>query len=115
MPTLAGGSSIAEKSANAKKMARKALKTAKAAQAAAAAAQSDADDAKGRTVRVSFLAPTGTAEQQAGVDRAARLARMSERSLAEVTADAGFADQAHMTRAFKRYYGRTPNAIRRDR
>ena len=64
VPTLAGGSSVAEKSASAKKMARKALKTAKAAQAAAAAAQSDADDAKGRTVRVSFLAPTGTAEQQ---------------------------------------------------
>jgi AraC-like DNA-binding protein len=31
---------------------------------------------------------------------------------AEVAADAGFADQAHLTRWFRRYYGVTPGAYR---
>ena len=31
---------------------------------------------------------------------------------AEVAADAGFADQAHLTRWFRRYYGVTPAAYR---
>lgn len=39
----------------------------------------------------------------------------SERSLAELALAAGFADQSHFTRAFKRYSGLTPRAYRRTR
>jgi AraC family transcriptional regulator len=40
-----------------------------------------------------------------------RLAR-SGQPLAEIAADAGFADQSHFTRAFRGYSGRTPRAFR---
>ncbi|MHB1329902.1 MAG: helix-turn-helix domain-containing protein [Gemmatimonadales bacterium] len=35
-----------------------------------------------------------------------------DRPLAEVAAAVGFADQSHLTRAFKRYTGMTPGAYR---
>jgi len=35
------------------------------------------------------------------------------RPLAEIAADAGFADQAHFTRVFRRHFGMTPAARRR--
>ena len=38
--------------------------------------------------------------------------RASELERYEVAADAGFADQAHLTRWFRRYYGVTPGAYR---
>lgn len=34
--------------------------------------------------------------------------------LAELAADHGYADQAHMTRAFRRWLGITPAGLRRD-
>jgi AraC-like DNA-binding protein len=34
--------------------------------------------------------------------------------LADVAVDVGFADQAHLTRRFRQYFGTTPAAIRRD-
>ena len=37
-----------------------------------------------------------------------------ELSLAEIAADAGFADQAHFGRVFKRHFGTTPGARRRE-
>jgi AraC family transcriptional regulator len=37
-----------------------------------------------------------------------------DRSLAEVAAEAGFADQSHFTRLFKRHVGTTPARYRRD-
>jgi AraC-like DNA-binding protein len=51
-------------------------------------------------------------EQRAA--RAARAARRARGSLASVAAEAGFADQAHMTRAIGRFFGRTPAALRRN-
>ena len=45
---------------------------------------------------------------------AARLLE-SERSLASIALAAGFADQSHLTRAFKRYSGLTPQVYRRIR
>ncbi|MGH6951512.1 MAG: helix-turn-helix transcriptional regulator [Vitreimonas sp.] len=46
--------------------------------------------------------------------RAAELVLRTHRKLAEIAADVGFADQAHMTRAFRRYYGRTPRSFRAE-
>lgn len=49
------------------------------------------------------------------VERAARLLRESEDSLCTVAAEAGFCDQSHMNRTFRRILGRSPTAVRRDR
>jgi AraC family transcriptional regulator len=61
----------------------------------------------------------GEGPQQAAarfrVERAARLLRESEESLACVAAEAGFCDQSHMNRTFRRVLGRSPTAVRRDR
>ena len=45
---------------------------------------------------------------------AERLAE-SEQALAQIAAEAGFADQSHFTRAFRHYSGRTPRAFREAR
>eukprot|EP00873_Tetraselmis_striata_P011251 jgi/Tetstr1/431515/TSEL_002167.t1 len=51
-----------------------------------------------------------------GLARARRAAlRLREAaSLAEIAADAGYSDQAHMTRAFRQWFGTTPARLRRD-
>jgi AraC-like DNA-binding protein len=49
------------------------------------------------------------------VERAARLLRETDVALAWVASDAGFCDQSHMNRTFRRVLGRTPSAVRRDR
>ena len=49
------------------------------------------------------------------VERAARLLRETDVSLAWVASEAGFCDQSHMNRTFRRVLGRTPSAVRRDR
>lgn len=49
------------------------------------------------------------------VERAALRLRESDQSLAAVAAEAGFCDQSHMNRTFRRILGRSPTAIRRDR
>ena len=71
IPTLAGGVFTANKSASTKKTAKRALKkateaetTAAGAATAATGAKATAETALARTVRVSFLQPLGTAEQQ---------------------------------------------------
>jgi hypothetical protein len=43
-----------------------------------------------------------------GIERAARAAIERGLPLAQAAAHAGFADQSHMTRQFKRAYGLTP-------
>ena len=51
----------------------------------------------------------------------ARLRRVEEMladgdlALTQIAAEAGFADQAHFTRVFRRFYGLTPAAWRRAR
>lgn len=49
----------------------------------------------------------------ARIRRAVRLLADQARSLAEVAALSGFADQAHMTRSFKRMFGVTPALLRK--
>ncbi|HTX06841.1 MAG TPA: AraC family transcriptional regulator [Steroidobacteraceae bacterium] len=49
------------------------------------------------------------------VERAARLLRETELSLAAVASEAGFCDQSHMNRTLRRVLARTPAAVRRDR
>lgn len=65
-----------------------------------------------RGFRRRFGCSLATYVQRVRLERAADLARNSRRTLAEIAADTGFADQSHMTRAFRRYYGRTPKGMR---
>ena len=46
---------------------------------------------------------------------AAAACRSGRQPLATVALDAGFADQAHMSRTLRRLYGRTPSALCRDK
>lgn len=49
------------------------------------------------------------------VERAAQLLRETDLTPAQVAADAGFCDQSHMSRTFRRLLGRLPSAVRADR
>jgi AraC-like DNA-binding protein len=49
------------------------------------------------------------------VERAARLLRETEMSCITIADDAGFCDQSHMTRTFRRVLGRPPSAVRAER
>jgi len=49
------------------------------------------------------------------VERAARLLRETDQSYASVAADAGFCDQSHMNRTFRRVLSRLPSEVRNDR
>jgi AraC-like DNA-binding protein len=47
------------------------------------------------------------------IHRALDRLREQDATLAEVAADAGFADHAHLSRSFRRFLGVTPSALRR--
>lgn len=49
------------------------------------------------------------------VERAAQLLRETDQALAGIAADAGFCDQSHMNRTFRRLLGRSPLDVRNDR
>lgn len=49
------------------------------------------------------------------IERAACLLRESDLTYATVAAEAGFCDQSHMIRTFRRILGRLPSAVREDR
>jgi AraC-like DNA-binding protein len=49
------------------------------------------------------------------VERAARLLRETDMSYIVIADDAGFCDQSHMTRTFRRILGRTPSTVRTER
>lgn len=66
----------------------------------------------------SFAAQTGLTPHAYAVQRRLHLARRLLRrglSLAQASAEAGFADQSHMTRLFSRSYGMTPGVYARAR
>jgi AraC family transcriptional regulator len=50
---------------------------------------------------------------QRRLEKAAALLASSHMGLADIALSTGFADQAHMTTAFARHFGRTPGAVRR--
>jgi len=49
------------------------------------------------------------------VEHATRLLRESEMEFSGIAAEAGFCDQSHMIRTFRRVLGRLPSAVREDR
>jgi AraC family transcriptional regulator len=49
------------------------------------------------------------------VERAARSLRETDGSFASIAHEAGFCDQSHMNRTFRRLLGRTPSEVRDDR
>jgi AraC family transcriptional regulator len=49
------------------------------------------------------------------VERAARLLRETDQAGADIAHEAGFCDQSHMNRTFRRLLGRLPSAVRNDR
>ncbi|MFE3838605.1 helix-turn-helix transcriptional regulator, partial [Pseudogemmobacter sonorensis] len=53
--------------------------------------------------------------QRLRIERAKTLLLQGEQSLAAIALDAGFADQAHFTRSFRRLAGQTPGLWRRQR
>ena len=65
-----------------------------------------------------YRAATGEAPSEAAarfrVERAAHLLRESEEAPAAIALEAGFCDQSHMIRTFRRLIGRLPSAVRAD-
>lgn len=51
---------------------------------------------------------------QARLERARELLAQGDQPLAQVAAEAGFADQSHLTRRFKRHFGVTPGMLRKN-
>ena len=49
------------------------------------------------------------------VERATRLLRESDQAFSSIAFEAGFCDQSHMNRSFRRVLGRSPTAVREDR
>jgi AraC family transcriptional regulator len=66
-----------------------------------------------RAFRTHFRLSMGSYLRRLRLDWAARELIQSDTSLAAVALAAGFADQSHFTRFFKRHTGLTPNAYRR--
>ena len=65
-----------------------------------------------RTFRQHHGSTIGEYVRNRRVGRAERMLREGSRSLAEVSVEAGFADQSHLTREFRRAYGLTPAEFR---
>ena len=65
-----------------------------------------------RTFRKFAGTTLGSHLHQVRVERACALLLDPERSLAEIAAQTGFADQPHFTRVFRRYTGTTPGRFR---
>lgn len=65
-----------------------------------------------RAFRAQFGCSLQTYVTRVRLERAVELIRRTRRGLADIAAEAGFADQAHMTRVFRSYLGRTPGVFR---
>ena len=67
-----------------------------------------------RTFRSHFHVPLGTYQRELRLDWAAGELRHSDTPLSMIALRAGFYDQSHLTRHFRRHFGRTPGAYRRE-
>lgn len=68
-----------------------------------------------RAFRANYGVSPGEYLRQLRVDWAAMELRTTERPIAEIALDAGFADQSHFTRVFRKAHGTPPGAWRRAR
>jgi AraC family transcriptional regulator len=66
-----------------------------------------------RLFRAHYQVPIGAYVRRLRLDWAARQLVTSEESICKIALQAGFADQSHFTRAFKRHTGSTPARYRR--
>jgi AraC family transcriptional regulator len=66
-----------------------------------------------RVFRVHLRVPIGAYVRGLRLEWAARRLAQGEEPLSEIALAAGFADQSHFTRAFRRYAGATPLRYRR--
>ena len=66
-----------------------------------------------RTFRAAYDLTPGQYLRRLRVDWAAEQIKNTERPLVEIALAAGFADQSHLSRAFKSYLSTTPAAWRR--
>jgi AraC family transcriptional regulator len=66
-----------------------------------------------RTFRERFQCSVGEYVRMLRLDAACRQLRHTDRPIAEIAAEAGFADQSHLSRAVKRYKGVSPLSLRR--
>jgi AraC family transcriptional regulator len=67
-----------------------------------------------RSFRAALGETVGEYVRRRRVEQSLRALALPELSLADVAAAAGFADQAHFGRVFKRHFGTTPGARRRE-
>jgi AraC family transcriptional regulator len=68
-----------------------------------------------RAFRAAYGTSPGGYLRRRRLEWAAEQLRQSERPLAAIASEAGFADQSHFTRAFRAAYGEPPGAWRRAR
>jgi AraC family transcriptional regulator len=66
-----------------------------------------------RTFRKRLRCSVGDYVRMLRVEAACRQLRQTDLPLAEIAADAGFADQSHLSRTLKRYMGISPMSLRR--
>ena len=68
-----------------------------------------------RTFRARYGETLGAYVRRRRIEEADRMLATTTRPLRDIAADAGFADQAHFTRLYRRYFGVPPAARRRQR
>jgi len=70
-------------------------------------------------IGTAYRRATGERLQEAAarfrVERAARMLRETDRACVDIAAEAGFCDQSHMNRTFRRVLRRSPSEVRQDR
>jgi AraC family transcriptional regulator len=68
-----------------------------------------------RSFRIARGESLGAYVRRRRIEEADRALAISDRPLAEIAAAAGFCDQAHFTRVYRRHFGSSPGARRRQR